>query len=135
MVKGGLSDDSIANLQTIIKPGSTVMLLGTPDANLLSKPAEKHRFVEDLSPDQQVQQFNSTPLGLQNMGNTCYLNATLQALFRADELKDLILQYDPSKVTNSDPNDEIHYKIVLELKRTFETLKREVLNQCCQLCY
>lgn len=124
MVKGGLSDDSIANLQTIIKPGSTVMLLGTPDANLLSKPAEKHRFVEDLPPDQQVQQFNSTPLGLQNMGNTCYLNATLQALFRADELKDLILQYDPSKVTNSDPNDEIHYKIVLELKRTFETLKK-----------
>lgn len=124
MVKGGLSDDSIANLQTIIKPGSTVMLLGTPDANLLSKPAEKHRFVEDLSPDQQVQQFNSTPLGLQNMGNTCYLNATLQALFRADELKDLILQYDPSKVTNSDANDEIHYKIVLELKRTFETLKK-----------
>lgn len=124
MVKGGLSDDSIANLQTIIKPGSTVMLLGTPDANLLSKPAEKHRFVEDLSPDQQVQQFNSTPLGLQNMGNTCYLNATLQTLFRADELKDLILQYDPSKVTNSDPNDEIHYKIVLELKRTFETLKK-----------
>ena len=40
MVKGGLVDDS-AKLVDVIKPGSTLMLLGTADAGLVSKPAEK----------------------------------------------------------------------------------------------
>lgn len=125
MVKGGLNDDSISNLPALIKPGTSVMLLGTPDANMITKPKEQHRFIEDLSPDQQVQQLNAAPLGLQNMGNTCYLNATLQALFRADDLQNLILNFDPAKVDTTNQSEEVHYKIVLELKRTFESLKNK----------
>lgn len=123
MVRGGLTDDSISDLSSIIKPGSTVMLLGTPDANLVSKPKAESRFIEDLSEDQQVQKFNDLPIGFKNMGNTCYMNSTLQTLFRLNELRDLILNYDQSSFTNINPADEVHHKLVMELKRCFQNLQ------------
>lgn len=41
MVKGGLTGEESIQISSLIKPGTTVMLLGTPDANLISKPAKK----------------------------------------------------------------------------------------------
>ncbi|KAG0667926.1 deubiquitinating enzyme, partial [Maudiozyma exigua] len=125
MVKGGLLDDSITNLSTIIKPNSTVMLLGTPDANLISKPKTQNHFIEDLSPDQQVQQFNELPIGLKNMGNTCYMNATLQALYRIEPLRQMVLNYDSTQDNGSNPQNDVHYKLVLEMKRCFEGLQKK----------
>ncbi|GAX72099.1 ubiquitin-specific protease [Saccharomyces cerevisiae] len=103
------------------------MLLGTPDANLISKPAKKNNFIEDLAPEQQVQQFAQLPVGFKNMGNTCYLNATLQALYRVNDLRDMILNYNPSQgVSNSGAQDEeIHKQIVIEMKRCFENLQNK----------
>ncbi|CCE61334.1 hypothetical protein TPHA_0A02510 [Tetrapisispora phaffii CBS 4417] len=121
MVKGSLTDDTINNLSTIFKQGSTVMLLGTPDADLISKPKKQSSFIEDLAPDQQMQKLNDLPIGFQNMGNTCYMNSTLQALFRVDVLKDMILNY-KTEGNNISPEDELHHKIVIELKKCFETL-------------
>lgn len=123
MVKTGLADNSVSNLSSLIKNGSTVMLLGTPDANLVSKPKEASHFIEDLSPDQQLQKFNELPIGFKNMGNTCYLNATLQGLFSLNQLRELILGYDPHTFTNINPQDETHHKLILELKRAFEGLE------------
>ncbi|CAB4254526.1 similar to Saccharomyces cerevisiae YFR010W UBP6 Ubiquitin-specific protease situated in the base subcomplex of the 26S proteasome, releases free ubiquitin from branched polyubiquitin chains [Maudiozyma barnettii] len=126
MIKGGLSDDSVTNISTIIKPGSTLMLLGTPDANLISKPKVKSHFIEDLSPDQQVQQFNEIPIGLKNMGNTCYMNATLQALYRIEPLRQMVLNYDAiNDSSSSNPQTDVHYKLVLEMKRCFEGLQKK----------
>lgn len=126
MVKGGLADNSASNLSTIIKPGSTIMLLGTPDSNLVLKPKTKSHFIEDLSPDQQVQQFNELPIGLKNMGNSCYMNATLQALYRIEPLRKMVLKYDPTRdSSNSNPETDVHYKLVLEMKRCFEGLQNK----------
>ncbi|CCK69307.1 ubiquitin-specific protease UBP6 KNAG_0C01940 [Huiozyma naganishii CBS 8797] len=125
MVKGGLTDKSASDLSSVIKAGSTVMLLGTPDANLITKPKTASHFIEDLSPDQQVSRFNELPIGFKNMGNTCYLNATLQSLFRMDQLRELILNYDPKAFTNLNPQDEMHHKLILELKHCFESLKQK----------
>lgn len=127
MVKGGLSGEESIKIYPLIKPGSTVMLLGTPDANLISKPAKKNNFIEDLAPEQQVQQFAQLPVGFKNMGNTCYLNATLQALYRVNDLRDMILNYNPSQgVSNSGAQDEeIHKQIVIEMKRCFENLQNK----------
>lgn len=125
MVRGGLSDDNASNLSSVIKPGSTVMLLGTPDSSLLSKPAETQKFIEDLSPDQQVQQFDKTPIGFQNMGNTCYMNATLQVLYKVPFLQELIISYDSKSNKPQNTTDEVHHNLVLELKRNFESLKNK----------
>lgn len=123
MVKGGLSDDSATDLASIIKPGSNIMVLGTPDAGLVSKPKEKSHFIEDLAPEQQLQHVNDLPIGFQNMGNTCYLNATLQALYRIEPLRDMILAYSQDSTTT--PADEMHKKIIVEMKRCFENLKNK----------
>ncbi|QLL33929.1 hypothetical protein HG536_0F02540 [Torulaspora globosa] len=123
MVKGGLSDDTATELSSIIKPGSTIMVLGTPDADLVSKPKQRSQFIEDLAPEQQLQHLNELPIGFQNMGNTCYLNATLQALYRIEPLRDMILNYSQQSADNA--ADEGHKKIIIEMKRCFENLKNK----------
>ncbi|CCD26528.1 ubiquitin-specific protease UBP6 NDAI_0H03550 [Naumovozyma dairenensis CBS 421] len=126
MVKGGLSNDSMTDLDSVIKPNSTIMMLGTPDANLITKPKSQNHFIEDLSPDQQLQKMDSTPIGFQNMGNTCYMNATLQALYRTDDIRQMILDYKPPAQSSTyNPEDEMHHKIVLEIKRCFENLEKK----------
>lgn len=125
MVKGGLTDDNATNLSSLIKPGSNVMVLGTPDTGLVSKPKQQSQFIEDLAPDQQFQHVHQLPIGFQNMGNTCYLNATLQALYRIEPLRDMILEYAPSTSSAGNPEDELHRKIVVEMKRCFENLKNK----------
>lgn len=124
MIKGGLQDKTMSNLSTVIKPNSNIMLLGTPDANLISKPKVSTQFLEDLTPDQQAIQLNEQPIGFKNMGNTCYLNATLQGLFILSDLRNLILNYD-SKNFNINPSDEPHFKLVQELKNCFESLQQK----------
>lgn len=125
MVKGGMTDDN-AVISSVIKPKSNVMLLGTPDAGLVSKPKNKNQFLEDLAPEEQLRKSNDLPIGFQNMGNTCYLNSTLQAFYRITPLRELILQYNGSSVATSSTADssvELHKKIVVELQRCFQNLK------------
>lgn len=118
MLKGGLSSESI--LDGLIKPGQTVMLLGTPDANLVTKPKKENRFIEDLDPNAQQQQLSQLPIGFKNLGNTCYMNSTLQALYQITPLRDQILNF---KAGDHSPADDPHFLLVTELKRCFQMLR------------
>eukprot|EP01006_Ploeotia_vitrea_P023580 TRINITY_DN56112_c0_g1_i1.p1 TRINITY_DN56112_c0_g1~~TRINITY_DN56112_c0_g1_i1.p1 ORF type:complete len:497 (-),score=89.73 TRINITY_DN56112_c0_g1_i1:198-1688(-) len=64
------------NLGTLkLKDNMKILLVGTAEA-VPEKPAVEEKFLEDLPPEELA--TTQLPSGLMNMGNTCYLNSTLQ---------------------------------------------------------
>jgi len=94
LVKGGQLKDDTDLSKLGAKPGQTFMMMGTPAGGSdLVKPKEAVKFVEDMTEAEQAQQAGATPAGLQNLGNTCYLNSTLQTLRFVPELHDELVKY------------------------------------------
>uniref|UniRef100_A0A8C8MK06 Ubiquitin carboxyl-terminal hydrolase n=1 Tax=Oncorhynchus tshawytscha TaxID=74940 RepID=A0A8C8MK06_ONCTS len=90
MVKGGtLKDDDWGNIK--LKNGMTLLMMGSAEA-LPEEPAVRPMFVEDMTEDQLASAMEM-PCGLTNLGNTCYMNATVQCLRSVPELKGALGRY------------------------------------------
>ncbi|XP_028833133.1 ubiquitin carboxyl-terminal hydrolase 14 isoform X1 [Denticeps clupeoides] len=90
MVKGGtLKDDEWGNIK--LKNGMTLLMMGSADA-LPEEPAVRPMFVEDMT-EEQLASAMELPCGLTNLGNTCYMNATVQCLRSVPELKSALKRY------------------------------------------
>ncbi|KAI1288370.1 Ubiquitin carboxyl-terminal hydrolase 14 [Halotydeus destructor] len=90
MCKGKvLGDSTWEGLQ--VKDGAQLLMMGTADP-LPAEPVEKVVFMEDMDPNELASALE-LPAGLTNLGNTCYLNATVQCLRTVPELRDALARY------------------------------------------
>lgn len=117
MIKGGLLKDEEWGKQ-VPKEGMTIMMMGSADAIKVDAPVNAPKFVEDLPEDEQdtleTKQYGS---GLANLGNTCYMNSTIQCLYSVEGLRAALGQQQVAPADGAG-------KLVAATKKLFKDLEK-----------
>jgi len=114
MIKGGMLKDD-TDLSTLkLKPKQTIMMMGTA-GELPKEPVKKTLFEEDMTEEQLAEAYK-VPSGLVNLGNTCYMNATLQCMRAIPELQEQL-----NTITDSIGTDT-HKNLAITLRDLYQKL-------------
>ncbi len=104
------------DLLKLIKNNQKIMVMG--NKNIL-KSTKKIKFIEDMNEEEKSQYLaqnsinnNEIKSGLDNLGNTCYMNSTLQCLRNINEFKTRSIKYaeDSEKKNNISTSNNLLYK-------------------------
>lgn len=114
MCKGVTLKDNEWNIE--LKNNAVVLLLGTKE-DLQIEPVEKPKFIEDMN-ENELATAMKLPAGLTNLGNTCYMNASVQCLKAVPELREALKSFsdDMSLVPSQ--------SITLAMKGVFEQMEK-----------
>jgi ubiquitin carboxyl-terminal hydrolase 14 len=110
--------------------GALFMMIGSKEISLPAPPQNQIVFLEDMNNDTVATKLN-LPAGLKNLGNTCYMNSTLQCLRLIPELfKNIIVSTSPNNTSsssssvaqNQQPQLEVALAAVIKDMSTSETV-------------
>lgn len=123
MYKGTVIKDDAWPDKFEVADGAMFMLMGSSE-KLPEAPVEKPKFVEDMT-ESELAVALDLPAGITNLGNTCYMSATIQCLKTVPELREALNKFDGQlsllETLSNEPNSQGVTAALRDLYDTMDT--------------